>query len=233
MGMDAIRIILVDDDQDFREAVAKLLRHQGMDVSTCASASEMEEVFASHFVPHILILDVMLKGETAFDLLPKLRSDTNFGLILLTGQRKATEDRIEGLEKGADAYLTKPIDIRELTAVIQSLYGRLISAQAGPRTTWVLSKSTQNILSPGGQAQDLTHSEFTLLNILAEKSGEPVDRQTLCVALGRPPLGPDDRNLDVLVSRLRKKFSAADGDTLPLRSARNIGYIFYGDILVV
>lgn len=218
-----IKTILVDDDQDYLASMTALLASEGFEVFPFTSFREMNKVI-HEINPHILILDVSLPHESAFEVLPTLRKETNFGLILASGTRNL-EFRVEGLERGADVYLTKPIDIRELKATIHSLYERLHAQNTGQ---WILNERLLSLLSPEGRSHDLTENECHFLNLLFKAKGEPVDKGRILEALGRNTSPFEEGYLHTLLSRLRKKVSI-EGEELPIKTIRNIGYSFHGD----
>jgi DNA-binding response OmpR family regulator len=216
-----IKTILVDDDRDYLASMTALLVSEGFEVFPFTSFREMNE--AIHEIkPHILILDVSLPHESAFEVLPTLRKETNFGLILASGTRNL-EFRVEGLERGADVYLTKPIDIRELKAIINSLYKRLYSHDTGQ---WHLNERLLSLRSPKGHSHNLTENECQFLNLLFKAKGKPVDKEKILEALGRDSTYFEEGYLHTLLSRLRKKVSL-EGDELPIKTIRNLGYSFH------
>ncbi|NVK17776.1 MAG: response regulator transcription factor [Methylocystaceae bacterium] len=217
----SIKTILVDDDHDYLTSMTVLLENEGFKVFPFSSFKKMkQEIFA--IKPHILILDVSLPGETAFEVLPELRNKTDFGLILVSGTRNL-EYRVKGLEKGADIYLTKPVNIRELKAVIMSLYNRL-SPQ--PKEVWCLDSQHRQIMTPDNRSLELTEKEFLFLELLISTNGEAVDKDKILQGLGTASHPIEEGSLHTLISRLRKKF-ANEGTELPIRAVRYIGYCFY------
>lgn len=234
--MDTIRIALVDDEPDFREPVARYLRKKGMTVHEAGSIEDLTPMLAEA-APHILLLDINLPGESGLDAVDRLRSATGAGVIMVTA-RGDVEDRIHGLNQGADGYLCKPVSMRELEAMVRSLHRRLTGpaggAEAAPSDEhgdrpeegeWIFDAEGWALVSPGGESVSLSAAEYTVLHLLSTTPGEPVPRDTLFAALKRPQGGPEDRGIDIVISRLRRKFS--DGTfKLPVRSVRGVGYVF-------
>lgn len=234
--MPSIRIALVDDEPDFRQPVARYLRKRGMTVYEAGSVEELWPLL-SDIAPHIILLDIGLPGESGLDAVQRLREETGAGVIMVTA-RGGLEERIEGLDRGADSYLCKPMSMRELEAVVLSLWRRIESnamATSGAESSmasmapmaeqWIFDAKAWVLISPDGERARLSAAEYGVLSLLTEAPGEPVSRDHLFVALKKPQSGPDDRSLDVLVSRLRRKFSTS-AFKLPIQSVRGVGYVF-------
>lgn len=236
--MPSIRIALIDDEPDFRQPVARYLRKRGMTVHEASSVEDFRAELAD-IAPNIILLDVGLPGESGLDAAKQLRDDTGAGVIMVTA-RGGLDARIEGLEKGADSYLCKPVSMRELEAVVLSLWRRIRSDDAAafnaealaakpPVEKWVFDIEAWVLISPDGEKARLSAAEYGVLLLLTEAPGQPVHRDRLFVALKKLQSGPDDRSLDVLVSRLRRKFSTS-AFKLPIQSVRGVGYVFPGPV---
>lgn len=235
--MPSICIALVDDEPDFRQPVARYLRKRGMTVFEAGSVEEFCCSLADKS-PHIILLDVGLPGESGLDAVKRLREENNAGVIMVTA-RGGLEERIEGLGRGADSYLCKPVSMRELEAVVLSLWRRIghddTASASGESPTarkeegWVFDTEAWALTSPDGERVRLSAAEYGVLTLLTEAPGEAVSRDHLFVALKKPQSGPDDRSLDVLVSRLRRKF-ATSAFKLPIQSVRGVGYVFPGPV---
>jgi len=235
--MPSIRIALVDDEPDFRQPVARYLRKRGMTVHEASSIEELQPIL-SDIAPNIILLDVGLPGESGLDAAKRLREESGAGVIMVTA-RGGLEERIEGLDRGADSYLCKPVSMRELEAVVLSLWRRIGNDGAAGATAktpaahiteeWVFDAKAWVLISPDGERARLSAAEYGVLSLLTEAPGEPVSRDHLFVALKKPQSGPDDRSLDVLVSRLRRKFSTS-AFKLPIQSVRGVGYVFPGPV---
>lgn len=223
--MSKIQVMLVDDEEDFREPVARFLRKVGMEVMDVGSVEEMAQSMTG-FRPHVIVLDVNLPGESGLEALKRLRAESSAGLVMVTAQG-GVDDRIHGLSLGADSYLGKPVNIRELEAVIRSLRSRVAPEQPAsvPEPGWVFDTERWTLSSPTGEEARLSAAEHAVLTALTRHPGQPVSRDVLFTVLGRQSSGPEDRSLDVLVSRLRRKYPDST-TTLPIRSARGIGYVF-------
>lgn len=223
--MAPINVMLVDDEEDFREPVARVLRKCGMDVVGVGSTEEMAGA-KEGWRPDVIVLDINLPGESGLAAVQRLRTETSAGLIMVTA-RGGLDDRIAGLSLGADSYLGKPINIRELEAIIRSLWSRVHQqpAPVASQPAWVVDVQRWTLTSPDGEEVSLSAAEHRVLTALTDQPGQPVARDLLFAALGKTASGTDDRSLDVLVSRLRRKFTASTG-ALPIRSVRGIGYVF-------
>ncbi len=223
-------ILMVDDDVEFVQMMREYLEPEGFKV---ASAHDYESgLKAARQEKHALVvLDVMLPGGSGFDLLRALRKESSLPVLLLTGRGEAV-DRIVGLEIGADDYLPKPADPRELTARIRAILRRTQHETAEHKEDWI--RIGEIALSPGkreircnNKPVDATAFEFNILEHLMKNVGKIVPREDLAeVALGRK-LGMLDRSIDVHLSRLRKKLSACGADER-IKAVRGSGYIFAG-----
>lgn len=223
-------ILMIDDDVEFVQMMREYLRPEGFSV---ASAHNFDSgLKAAREQKHALIvLDVMLPGGSGFDLLRTLRKESKIPVILLTGRGEAV-DRIVGLEIGADDYLPKPADPRELAARIRAVLRRTERANNEEKDDWIrigeiaLSPRRREIICQD-EAVDATAFEFNILEHLMKNAGKIIPREELAqAALGRK-LGMLDRSIDVHLSRLRKKLSAC-GAGEHIKSIRGSGYIFAG-----
>ena len=171
------------------------------------------------------MLDLGLPVEDGLVIAHRLRQQQpGLGIVILTA-RGSLDDRLAGLEEGADAYLVKPIDMRELVATLHSVRRRQTAA-ASPSEAWSLTPDTLSIRSPAGDAIALTATEMDLLKCLAAAAPEPVSREALAAAMGHPEPDFDYRRLEVAFSRLRKKIETATAGESPIRAARGRGYVF-------
>jgi two-component system, OmpR family, response regulator PhoP len=224
---------LLEDDADFREELALGLGGYGFRV--CVSCDNPAEFYRQleDRPCDLVILDANMPGADGFSVATRLRAQSSMGIIILTG-RGALEDRVRGLEGGADAYLTKPVDLLELSSVIRSLVRRMRLSRAGTlvpethdaRTSWSLLEGGWILVSPGGTELHLSAQERTLVMALFEASGTAVSRQELAALLNPGNSGEFElRRIDVLVSRLRAK-AQSSGLKLPVLSVRGQGYVF-------
>ena len=235
-GADGLLCIgLLEDDADFREELALGLGGYGFRVAfACDNAGAFYRRLQEQPCD-IVILDAHLPGEDGFSVATRLRALSPVGIVMLTG-RSALEDRVRGLEGGADVYMTKPVDLLELSSVIRSLARRMRLAKA-PRTadaearpaadsSWSLQDGGWILVAPDGASLHLSAQERTFLMALMEAAGNAVSRQELAeMFLPESPGGFELRRIDVLVSRLRAKAQSA-GLKLPVLSVRGQGYVF-------
>ena len=225
------RLLIVDDDHGLVNLLKRFLEAEGFTVDTAYDHPDgLKAALAGDH--EIVILDVMLPGGSGFELLKSLRQQSGVPVLLLTARGEAV-DRILGLEIGADDYLAKPFDPRELVARIRAILRRTqdgVPSAARTDTDEVvtvgdieMSMATRTVTC-GGQPIDLTSVEFNVLELLLRNAGNVVTREQIAeVALGRP-LNPFDRSVDVHVSRLRKKLGTLAGSDDLIRPIRGIGY---------
>lgn len=226
------RILVVDDDRELVELLKEYLVPEGFTIDTAYDHST-GLAKALRGEDDLIVLDVMLPGGSGFELLKKLRgASSNTPVLLLTARGEAV-DRIVGLEIGADDYLAKPFDPRELLARIRAIFRRTqskVNNSSQEDVTTVgdvsLSQSTRTVKA-NGQPVDLTSVEFNVLEMLLRNAGTVVTREELAqVALGRP-LAPFDRSVDVHVSKLRKKLGGGEEEAEnKIKTVRGVGYIF-------
>jgi two-component system response regulator CpxR len=225
------RLLIVDDDHALVNLLKRFLEGEGFQVD--AAYDHDSGLNAALAAEHeLIILDVMLPGGTGFELLKELRQSSSVPVLLLTARGEAV-DRILGLEIGADDYLAKPFDPRELVARIRAIFRRTREAAPGARNEHedvltvgeiTMSLATRSVTCSNSPI-DLTSVEFNVLELLLRNAGSVVTREQIAeVALGRP-LNAFDRSVDVHVSRLRKKLSACPMAAEELiRPIRGVGY---------
>jgi two-component system, OmpR family, phosphate regulon response regulator OmpR len=224
-------ILVVDDDTRLRELLRKYLSDNSYVVTTAADAAEARARLAA-LAFDLIVLDVMMPGEDGMALTRSLRDGANHVPVLLLTAMGEVDDRIRGLESGADDYLTKPFEPRELLLRISSILRRVPRPDVAPAParqlrlgsfTW---DPTREELKCGDQVVRLTTAESQLMAILAEVPGEAVSRDDLAARTGS---GANPRAVDVQVTRLRKKLE--DDPRLPryLQTVRGQGYMLRPD----
>lgn len=226
---DTTTILIVDDDHALASMLAELLQSEGYE---CAIAHNGHDALEreKQIEPDLVILDVMMPGDDGITTLRTLRKTSNVAVLMLTAMGD-DDDRILGLEAGADDYLAKPFVSRELVLRIQAILRRLAEPTTKSSDGTVLQAGPLTIDPAKDRAQldgvtlQLTGSELRILEALASKTGQVVSRDELTLfALGRE-LTPYDRALDTHVSHLRRKLAGATGDTsIAIHSARGAGY---------
>lgn len=234
--MSSPSIILVEDDPPLRTLTARALREHGYTVRSAATGAEMW-VLLENGPADLLVLDIMLPGTNGIDLLRRLRQTSDAPVIFISA-RGAEEDRVVGLELGADDYLAKPFGTRELIArigaVLRRRTGQPATEGAARRDElsfqdWALSIARRELRSPGGAIVDLTGAEFDLLSVFLDQPQRVIGRERL-IELSRTRLADSsDRSIDVLVSRLRRKLSTAER-AAPIKTVRGVGYIFAAEV---
>ena len=219
-------VYLVDDDDDFREEMVFGLTNLGLNSLGFESAISLYRAYAAK-PSDIVILDVGLKGEDGLSAAAHLRASQSVGIIMVTA-RGSIDDRIHGLESGADAYLVKPVDVRELAATVMALYNRLERStlvSSSPSPQWALVESGWVITDGRGQRLRLTTSEQRILGRLLSERGAIVERHALVDALGEDIYEFNYAHLDTIVSRLRRR-AKKPGIVLPLHAIRGKGFTF-------
>jgi two-component system phosphate regulon response regulator OmpR len=228
-------ILIVDDDRQLRETVAQYLIEEGFRVSQTDGRRGAQAILAGGQID-LVLLDLMLGHERGLDLLTEVRRQSpNIGLIIMTG-RSDVIDRVIGLEFGADDYITKPFELRELAARVRSLLRRVRRTGARPSEYmaedviqfegWRLDLVRRRLTDPSGSDVVLTTGEFTLLAIFAKRPGYVLDRDRLLdLSKGRGWNG-FDRTIDAHVAHLRKKIEPDPSNPTFIKSVRGVGYVF-------
>jgi two component transcriptional regulator, winged helix family len=230
MNTVATKILLVDDDQELCELLGDYLRLQQLDVDCAHSGVDALTVLEADSSYAAVVLDIMMPGITGLDVLQKLRPANTVPVIMLTG-RGDDIDRIVGLEMGADDYLTKPCNPRELLARIRAVLRR---ANASPEVSRPVPADELRLhgisVSPGllsanvnGVDLNLTGAEFHTLQLLMQQAGQTISKQELTEQVLQRKLEAYDRSIDVHISRLRQKLSMQGVDGI-IKSVRGQGY---------
>jgi DNA-binding response OmpR family regulator len=225
-------ILIVDDDSRICRLIQRYLEQEGYRVRVASSGKEMRQTLAEVKV-HLVLLDVRLPDEDGFALARELGSLPNLAVIMVTG-KSDPRDKVLGLELGADDYVTKPFDERELLARVRSVLRRFSSQSTESVTEgrrnlavfagWQLDIPGQELTSPDGSKVFLTTREFQLLAALVEHSQRVLSRDLMLELLTGRDWTPIDRSIDVLVGKLRKKLR--DDATRPqlIKTVRGTGY---------
>lgn len=221
-----VRVLVCEDSPHMRDYLVTGLEHFGIFAAGAANGGALDEALEAR-EPRIVILDVGLPGEDGFSIAQRLRRERpHLGIIMLTA-RDGLEDRIRGLDGGADLYFAKPVDLRELASAIGSLHRRL--GGPAPRA-WRLDRPGSRLHSPGGVPVDLTDLELRFLSPLLDRPGEVVEREDLFLALDQHPDIYAIRRMETMVSRLRSKvLRLCPGEPLPVKARHGRGYAFLVD----
>mgnify|MGYP003681886272 CR=1 FL=1 len=238
MAVDKKLILVVDDDPQITSFLKRYLEKQEYRVSCASDGREMQGVLAREPVD-LCILDIGLPGKSGLDITRDLRAKSNLPILVLSG-RDETFDRVVGLEFGADDYMVKPFEPRELLARIRTILRRANATdhqheQARPPSyrfgNWVLTPAERSLnKADTGEQVALTTSEFELLHLFAAHPNTVYTRnQLLDAARGRASFA-GDRTIDVHIMRLRKKLSPDDTEPGPINTIHGVGYSFVGKI---
>lgn len=220
-----IHLLVVDDDDRIRKLLASYLGKCGFRVSTVADSAAARQLMQT-LEFDLLIIDVMMPGETGFEFTRSLREENNIPVILLTA-RAESEDRIEGLKTGADDYLSKPFEPEELVLRIESIFRRVGFAASASHISfgpWQYNLERLE-LTRDGQRVALTTGEEALLTLLAKRAGAPVSRY----ALSEKIKAQSERAVDVQMTRLRRKIEANPAEPSYLLTVRGHGYRLLAD----
>jgi two-component system OmpR family response regulator len=226
------RILMVDDDPGIRDVVSDFLVRHGYVVETAADANSMEKVLALGPVD-LIVLDVMLPGEDGLAICRRLAKPDGPAIIMLSAMGEET-DRIVGLELGADDYLPKPCNPRELLARIRAVLRRRHEPRPGDDgigagcefAGWRLDLVRRELRTPEGVVVNLSSGEFSLLRVFVERPQRVLTRDQLLDFARGPDTEAYDRAIDVQISRLRKKLEDGPGGQELIRTIRNEGYMF-------
>jgi len=235
---ESAKILIVDDDVRICRTLRLYLKREGYQVRIATDGEEMWKCFEND-LPDMILLDVMLPGDDGITLARELRKISDVGIIMLTGKDDPV-DQIIGLEMGADDYVTKPFDERQLLARIRSLLRR----RATPATStivkaggdnqkisfdgWEMDLFTHELVSPSGHRTELTSHEFRLLEIFVRNPGGVLSRDQIMQRLYERDWSLSDRSVDVLIGKLRKKIEDDSSQPKLILTIRNFGYKFAG-----
>ena len=229
-------LLIVDDDERICRSLECYLQHEGYCVSSVSDGDAMWQYFEDT-QPDLILLDIVLPGVDGITLARELRvKNPNIGIIMLTGKDDAV-DTIVGLEVGADDYITKPFDNRELLAHIHSVLRRLSASDNANKAiddtkniiqfnSWQMNMDTFELIAPTGEKINLTSIEFKLLEILVHNVGHVLSRDQILQQLSSREWQPQDRSVDVLIGKLRNVIETNPSQPKLIRTIRNVGYQF-------
>jgi len=226
---DADRILIVDDDPEICDLLAGFLRQHGMEVDTAADGEAMFDAIAAR-QPSLIVLDIMMPGEDGLSLCRKLSAQGNIPVIMLTAVAEEA-DRIVGLEMGADDYLSKPFNPRELLARIRAVLRRASTASQASGSllcfgSWQLDPGRMELTRTDGTLVPLSSGEFRLLQVFAEHPQQVLSRDFLLERTHGRESGPYDRSVDIQLSRLRRKLGDDPKEPQLIKTVRSGGYLF-------
>lgn len=228
----ASHIVVVDDEADLCEAVREYLVDQGYAVSIANGAAALRTIMAKRPVD-LVLLDVNMPGEDGLSIARALRSQGGVGIIMLTARREAV-DRVVGLEVGADDYVAKPFDLRELLARVRAVLRRVARTETPSATMGreirfghcVLNLDRRRLYDLGGAEVPITAMEFDLLRVFAENPDRVLSRDRLLDLAHNMEMTPFDRSIDMRIGRLRRKIEADPKLPQTLKTVRGAGYVF-------
>jgi two-component system OmpR family response regulator len=225
-------ILVVDDDREIRELLARFLERHRFRVTAARDGREARRAWTNgHY--HLVVLDLMLPGEGGLDLARWMRGQSDIPIVMLTAMGEET-DRIIGLELGADDYLAKPFNPRELLARIRAVLRRTGEMQERAKESptrllrfsgWSLEPARRRLMNPDGVEVPLTGGEYDLLLALVERANRVLTRDMLLDLLRGRQAGPFDRAIDVAVSRLRRKLEDDGRNAHLIKTVRGGGYV--------
>jgi two-component system phosphate regulon response regulator OmpR len=230
------QIIVVDDEAELRAMVAEYLTGQGFEVRAAASGAELDLRLAER-PADLVILDVHMPGEDGLSIARRLRALSNVPILMLTAASDIV-DRVLGLEMGADDYLTKPFDLRELRARVRTLLRRAAPAAAPPAPAapdpdrYVqfgrvrLDLEGRQLIDGDNRAQRLTAMEFDLLEVFARHPDRPLSRDRLLSLAHNRDWDVFDRSIDIRVARLRRKVEPDPAKPTVIKTVHGVGYVF-------
>jgi len=220
-------VLIVDDDSELTQMLAELLGAEGF-VVTCVHDGREATAMIADQTFDLVVLDLMLPGMNGFEVLTRLRQKSITPVLMLTA-RGADEDRIAGLDLGADDYLPKPFNPRELVARMRAILRRFAVQANGtvrPSGSGALQIDTTCFTARlDGRDVPLTGTEFRLLELLAQEPGQVVSRDVLAMRVLGRQLNPLDRSIDTHVSNIRRKISEIADDGVDIKNVRGKGYV--------
>ena len=237
MQTEPARILVCDDELDLREMVQEYLEKRGFQVLTAANTEELRAIIASGGID-LIVLDINMPGEDGLSALRALRVENQVPVIMLTAAGEVV-DRILGLEMGADDYLGKPVDLRELEARIKAVLRRKSGEVTKQQTKsggtkakfgeYVLRLDQASLFDAEGKEVPLTAMEFNLLKVFAENEGRVLNRDQILEQAHDRSWDPFDRSIDIRISRLRRKIESNPSKPKIIKTVRGIGYIYNSD----
>lgn len=229
-----LTILICDDEQDVREMLQEYLRKRGFEVSTASNGTELRATLEDTKID-LIILDINMPGEDGLSILRSLRPENQTPVVMLTAAGEVV-DRIVGLEMGADDYLGKPVDLRELEARIKAVLRRKTTDTAATAPSdkaatamfgeFELDIEAAKLLAQDGSEVPLTAMEFSLLKVFADNKGRVLNRDQILGQAHDRSWDPFDRSIDIRISRLRRKVEKNPEKPVIIKTVRGIGYIY-------
>jgi len=237
-------VVVCDDEADLRETVGEYLEKRGYGVRLAADGAALLTLLGDGPPPGVVLLDVRMPGESGLEILSALPPDRAFAVIMVSAAGEVI-DRVMGLRLGADDYVTKPVDLRELEARIEATlrHRKRVAGRSGPRSDdgaggdaevvrfagLALDLGGASLATADGADVPLTAMEFNLLKVFAEHRGRVLNRDQLLELAHDRSWDPFDRSIDIRISRLRRKIEPNPARPTIIRTVRGLGYIFDPD----
>ncbi|MBV1906044.1 MAG: response regulator [Pseudomonadales bacterium] len=232
---DQEHILVVEDEPITREQLVSYFEEEGFRVTALGSGDEVISTIESSEIS-LVLLDIRLPGKDGLTLTREIRATSDIGIILVTSKQEQI-DRILGLESGADDYVTKPFDPRELLSRSKNLIRRVHIEQSQRKKNhirkfddWTLDLNKRELTSHDGTVEQLSAGEYQLLLAFMEKAGEVMNRDQLMLRIRNREWFPDDRYIDVLVGQLRKKLGERAASAQIIATIHGTGYLFTPEI---
>ena len=233
--MQTPNVLIVEDEVVTRTTLKSLFEAEGYNVFEAENGDQMHDFFENHAI-NLVIMDINLPGKNGLILAREVRDRKNVGLIFLTG-RDNDVDRILGLEIGADDYLTKPFNPRELTIRARNLLSRTTNSSEDDDLPsrvsfngWTLDGDSRSLISPNGKEFRLPRSEFRALHLFLSNPGKILTREQLIMEMTGRELRPNDRTVDVTIRRIRKHLESDPTDEELIVTIHGEGYRFCGQV---
>lgn len=227
-------ILIVEDEDVTRFSLRSLFEAEGYIVSEAIDGDSMNHELRTNTI-NLIIMDINLPGKNGLLLARELKSNSDFALIFLTG-RDSDIDKVLGLEIGADDYLTKPFNPRELTIRARNILNRMSQTKAEKESAtitfnqWILDGNSRQMTTPNNEVISIPRGEYRALNLLIAHAGQIVTRQQLIKEMTGRDLRSNDRTVDVTIRRLRKHFESVEGSPELINTIHGEGYRFVGTV---
>jgi two-component system torCAD operon response regulator TorR len=228
-------LLIVEDEPITRSQLTAHFEKENFKVVAQEDAAQVNHLIESENVD-VCLIDINLPGKDGLTLTREIRADFDVGIILVTGKDEQI-DKIVGLESGADDYVTKPFDPRELLSRVKNLVRRVHNQEKQKEKgfqrqfeSWTLDLNKRELVTPGGNIQSLSAGEFHLVLALIDNAGQVMTRDQLMNRIRNREWYPDDRYIDVLVGQVRRKFRKHDPKTTFISTIHGTGYLFAPDV---
>ena len=226
-----LRVLIVEDEEDLRQAMIDYLELEGWEL-TGAGNIAASQAWLTDPRGGVVVLDLGLPDGDGLTGMARRIDRRRHGLVLATA-RGRLQDRVRGYDEGGDAYLVKPVDLRELAAVIRGIFSRLLGQKQDPSpAAWILGGVKWRLTAPNGAQCNLSNYEIRLLQLFVNQPGQTLTKEELIRDVYREGQEYDARNLEVLVRRLRNKCQRELDAELPLQTVHGIGYAFLAELRI-